>query len=234
VRAEAPATPAGAAFVPGPPRPARREAVGILGGTFDPVHYGHLAVAEYVREELGLATILFVPAGVPPHKPGRPISPAVHRLAMLELAVAGNPAFQVSRVEVDRPGPSYSVDTVDLLVGEARREGRTLEVTFVISVEALWGLPSWHEPQRLLDLCRLAVLPRGGAPRPEAKWIDAHFPGRAGRILFLPGPEIWLSASQIRALAAAGRSIRYLVPPAVAEYIAGHRLYRPEEGASRG
>lgn len=201
---------------------------GILGGTFDPLHYGHLAIAEEVRETLRLERVLFVPAGIPPHKPDRPITAPSHRLRMVELAIADNPAFAVSRVEIERVGPSYAVDTVELLVAGAAAEGRSTAFVFIMSAEALAGLHTWHQPERLLRACRLAVVPRPGHRMPGRPWIAEHFPGLEDRILFLPGPDLGHSASAIRARVASGRSIRYLVPPAVAAYVAEHELYPAE------
>jgi nicotinate-nucleotide adenylyltransferase len=206
-----------AAIVPG--------RLGILGGTFDPIHHGHLAIAEEAREALGLARVLFVPAAEPPHKPDRRIAPAEDRLAMVELAIAGNPAFAVSRIEMDRPGPSYTVETVAALAAEARAVGDEPDLVFIMSGETLRELPTWHEPERLLDLCRLAVVPRGGHVTPDAAWLSAHFPGREDRVTILPGPLLAVSGSVVRARAAAGRSIRYLVPDAVARHIVDHALY---------
>ncbi|MGH2466912.1 MAG: nicotinate-nucleotide adenylyltransferase [Candidatus Limnocylindrales bacterium] len=200
---------------------------GILGGTFDPIHYAHLAIAEWTREALGLAGVLFVPAGLPPHKPGRLVSLPHDRAAMVAAAIADNGAFRLSRLELDRPGASYTVDTVErLLAGppEAGAAGRGY--VFILSAEAAVGLPAWHEPRRLLALCRLAVVPRSGYPMPEAAWLAEHFPGLEDRMLTLDGPDLGHSASLIRRLVSEGRSIRYLVPPAVAGYIQAHDLYR--------
>lgn len=219
------AVPPAAAVVPG--------RLGILGGTFDPIHHGHLAIAEEAREALGLERVLFVPAAQPPHKLGRRIAGAAERLAMVELAIAGNPAFAVSRIELDRAGPSYSVDTVGALVEEARGAGRDPDLVFIMSGETLRELPTWREPERLLDLCRVAVVPRGGHETPDAVWLGIHFPGRAHRFTILPGPLLAVSGSVVRARAAAGRSIRYLVPDAVARHIVDHALYTdPPDGAA--
>jgi nicotinate-nucleotide adenylyltransferase len=209
--------------------------LGILGGTFDPIHHGHLAIAEEAREALGLERVLFIPAAEPPHKAGRRIAPAADRLAMVELAIAGNPAFAVSRMELDREGPSYSVDTVEVLAAEARAAGREPDLVFVMSGETLRELPTWRQPGRLVDLCRIAVVPRGGHETPDAVWLGVHFPGRAQRFVILPGPLLAVSGSVIRARAAAGRSIRYLVPDAVARHIVDHALYThaaPGDGPS--
>jgi nicotinate-nucleotide adenylyltransferase len=203
-----------------------------MGGTFDPIHLGHLAVAEQTRETLGLARILFIPAGEPPHKRDRPVTDASHRVAMVELAVAGNPDFRVSRLEIERPGPSYAVDTVAVLAAAADLEGREPPV-FILSVEALAALPAWREPHRLLELCRIAVVPRRGTLVPDRSWLEERFARQADRFLFLDGPHLGHSATDIRARRAAGRSIRYLVPRAVEAYIEEHALYRTGAGDAR-
>ncbi len=201
-----------AAVIPG--------SVGILGGTFDPIHHGHLVIAEEAREALGLEQVLFVPAASPPHKPGRRVTDPVHRLAMVRLAVAGNPAFAASAVEVERGGSSFTVDTL-----EAFRATGLTDPWLILSSEALAGFPDWREPARILDLARLAVVPRGGHEVLGAAWFVDWFPGRADRVRFLPGPLLPISGSVVRRRAAAGWSVRYLVPDTVARYIADHALY---------
>jgi nicotinate-nucleotide adenylyltransferase len=198
--------------------------VGILGGTFDPVHLGHLAVAEQAREALDLAGVLFVPAARPPHKEGRRITDARQRLAMVELAVSGNPTFRVSDLELRRAGPSFAVDTVREVAEAGSREGRP-EPFFILSVEALPDFPAWRQPHRILDHCRIAVVPRLGAPHLSHEVLPAELAARSDRFVFLDGPELGHSSSDIRARVAAGRSIRYLVPDAVRSYIRSHHLY---------
>lgn len=203
-----------------PPAPVVPGSVGILGGTFDPIHHGHLVIGEEAREALGLERVLFVPAAAPPHKPGRPVTDPAHRLAMARLAVADNPAFAVSAVEVERGGSSYTVETLD-----AVRADGLLEPWLILSSEALAGFPTWRNPSRILDLARLAVVPRGGHDPLGPAWFEARFPGRGDRVRFLSGPLLPISGSVVRRRAAAGRSVRYLVPDAVARYIADHDLY---------
>jgi nicotinate-nucleotide adenylyltransferase len=206
--------------------------VGVLGGTFDPIHYGHLVIAEQVREALGLDRVLFVPAAVPPHKIGLSITPAEQRAELVELAIAGNPSFAISRIELERDGPSYTADTLAALVVDAARQRVARELFFILSTEALAGIGEWHEPDRILALSRLAVVPRPGTPLPDRAQLEAHFGAAAARIHLVETVPLAHSASAVRARAAAGRSIRYLVPPAVEAYICDHRLYRsdnPEE-----
>jgi nicotinate-nucleotide adenylyltransferase len=190
-----------------------------MGGTFDPIHVGHLAIAEEARDALGLDRIVFVPAGQPPHKPRGAVTTAEHRVAMVELAIAGNDAFELSRIEVDRPGPSYTVDTVEALAAST-------DLTVILSVETFAELAAWHEPERLLAAARVAVVPREGYPAPDPAWLAATFPGREDHVTYLEGPRLGLSSTALRGRIAAGRSIRYLVPDAVAAYIAANHLYR--------
>ena len=218
----------GAAATPGvvPDRPPSPRAWGILGGTFDPIHLGHLAIAEQIRDALDLAGVLFIPAAQSPLKTDRPTTPALTRAAMVELAVAGNDSFRVSRLELERPLPSYTVDTLETLRAEGRIAGAGLpDPWLILSVESLQGLVDWREPGRLLELCRVAVVPRGGYDPLPSGWLEGRFPGRSDRFRVLDGPNLGPSASDIRARLAAGRSIRYLVPDSVARYIDTHGLY---------
>lgn len=203
-----------------PPTAIVAGSVGILGGTFDPIHNGHLAIAEEARETLGLERVLLVPAASPPHKHGRPVTDAAHRLAMARLAVEDNPSFAVSGIEMDRGGASYTVDTLAALAVDG-----IAQPWFILSAEALADFESWRAPDRILELCRLAVVPRGGYEPLDRAWIAQRFPGREDRVTFLPGPLLPISGSVVRRRAAVGRSVRYLVPEAVARYIAHHQLY---------
>jgi nicotinate-nucleotide adenylyltransferase len=205
-------------------RPAPR--IGIMGGTFDPIHLGHLAVAASTRASLALTRVLFLPAGIPPHKPDAVVASVEDRVAMVRLAIAGRPAYELSRVDVDRPGPSYTADSVRLIAAAERAEGRDDELVLILSAETFAGLPEWHEPARLLADCRIAVVPRGGHDAPDPARIGEAFPGQADRIVILEGPRIAISSTEVRARVAAGRSVRDLVPSAVARYIADHGLYQ--------
>jgi len=204
-------------------RLSRAAPTGLLGGTFDPIHNGHLAIAAAVRAALDLAGVVFIPAGIPPHKPGQPVSPAADRRAMVELAIADEPAFSLSTIELDRPGRSYTVDTLAALAGDRFEVPGGLE--FILSAEAFAGFPTWHQPARILDLARLAVVPRAGARQLDRDWLDANLPGWRDRVDFVDGPLVDVSASVIRDRVRAGRSIAGLVPPAVADYIHRHHLY---------
>lgn len=209
--------------------------IGMLGGTFDPIHDGHLGLARVALEQLGLDKVLFVPAGQPPHKRGRPITPAEDRLAMVGLAIAEESSFAVSRIEIDRPGPSYTADTAEALVSGPETDDQPIELTVILSAESFADLPSWHDPGRLLRLARIAVAPRPGHPAPTPTWLAHRLPGFADRVVVLEGPQLEISASDIRARVAAGHPIDQLVPPSVAAYIEAHHLYReppPRKGQS--
>jgi nicotinate-nucleotide adenylyltransferase len=199
--------------------PVTRGAIGILGGTFDPIHIAHLAIAEEAREALELEQVVFMPAAMPPHKVDRPVSDPGHRLAMIELAIADNPGFETSRIELERSGPSYTVDTLEALAAE--RDNLVL----IMSAEAFRDLRTWHRPERILELARIAVVPRDGFPDANRAFLAEHFPGSEDRAVFLSGPRLRLSASELRDRASNGRSLRYLVPDAVAAYIGDHALY---------
>lgn len=202
--------------------------LGIMGGTFDPIHVGHLAVAEEAREALRLDRVLFVPAGQPPHKVPGSVTAIRHRLAMVEAAIADNPSFELSPIEVERPGPSFTVDTVEALAD--RHTGAELHL--ILSAETFAELPTWHEPDRLFAAARVAVVPREGYPAPDPAWLAVAFPGRDRRVDYLEGPRLGLSSTAIRGRVAAGRSIRYLVPSAVEAYITDNQLYRRSTAAT--
>lgn len=199
--------------------------IGLFGGTFDPPHLGHLALAEWARDRLGLDRVVFMPAGVPPHKRGRALTGAAHRVAMARLAVGGHRAFAVSTLEARRRGPSFTVDTLRAL--EAAHPGARLYL--LMGADSLDDFASWHEPGAIAKLATLVVAARPGAGEPDAgrpRGRRRAVRGVPARIIRLRNPGIELSSSALRARARAGRSLRYLVPDAVAAYIARHRLYR--------
>ena len=199
--------------------------IGLFGGTFDPPHLGHLALAEWARDRLALDRVLFMPAGVPPHKRGRALTGAAHRVAMARLAVRGHSAFAVSTLEARRRGPSFTVDTLRAL--KAAHPGARLYL--LMGADSLDDFASWHEPGEIARLATLVVAARPGAGEPGARRPRGGRragPGATARIVRLRNPGIELSSSALRALAHAGRSLSYLVPDAVAAYIARHRLYR--------
>jgi nicotinate-nucleotide adenylyltransferase len=196
--------------------------IGILGGTFDPIHHGHLVVGENCWFQLGLDVVLFVPAGDPPHKRGRAISPAVDRIAMVEAAIRDNPHFRLSRVDVDRPGASYSVDMVRALQAEY---GKDTSFFFIIGNDSLVDLPSWRDPASLLELCQVVAVNRPGYPPFDLTRLDGIVPRAGERIILLEVPSFDVAATDIRARVADGRPIAYLVPEGVRRYIEATGLY---------
>ncbi len=197
--------------------------IGILGGTFDPVHLGHLLIAEESRIGLQLDQVLFVPAGRPWLKEGQPLTEANHRVRMVELAIASNPHFQVRRDEVDRPGLSYTVDTLEELRAELPAD---TEFYFILGLDAFENFHRWKEPEKLLDLCRLVVVSRPGYADDERDQLMARYRSHGDRICLLPVHSVDFSATEIRRRAAAGVSFRYQVPEAVEAYISEQGLYR--------
>jgi nicotinate-nucleotide adenylyltransferase len=195
--------------------------VGILGGTFDPIHIGHLVVAEEARAKLGFDEVLFVPAGQPWLKPDRDITPVVHRVEMVRRAIAGNPQFRLSTLEIERRGPSYTVDTLAKLQEQL---GREASLFFLLGHDTLAALPQWKEPKKVAELCRLVVAPRIGSR--NLRRLQAEIPGLLDKVIQLDMPVIGVSSSDIRRRVAQGLSIRYLVPDRVAEYITEHGLYQ--------
>lgn len=197
---------------------------GILGGIFDPVHYGHLAIAEQTRDELDLYGVLFIPAGQPVHR-AAPRATAEDRLRMVELATAENPRFAVSAMEVEADRPSYSVETLERLTSDRPDD----EFVLIMSAESAKALPSWRDPMRVLELAEIAVVPRLGYRQISREWIDEVFPGRQDRFTFVHTTHLGHSATDVRQRVAAGKSIRFLVPPSVEIYISEHDLYPSKE-----
>jgi nicotinate-nucleotide adenylyltransferase len=201
--------------------------IGLLGGTFDPIHIGHLIAAEEVRVKVGLGEVLFVPAGQPWLKSDRAISAAEHRLEMVRLAIDTNPEFKLSRVEVERPGPSYTVDTVR----ELRRQFEAgAELFFILGLDLLDELPRWKEPARLIEMCRLVAVTRPGYDALRLQPLEKSIPGISTRLDIVEMPPVGISASDIRRRIAHGLSIKYLVPESVESYIYEHGLYRIKGG----
>jgi nicotinate-nucleotide adenylyltransferase len=199
--------------------------IGVLGGTFDPVHLAHLVLGEVARGELRLDRVIFVPTGQPWRKSGREIAPSADRMQMLRLAIAGNPSFDVSSLEINRQGPSYTEVTLEVLHGE----DPGAELFFILGGDALADFPHWHDPRRIAELATLAVAERDGAADGAAG--EADLSGLHVRLCRLHMPTIGVTATAIRKNVREGRSIRYLVPDAVAEYITEHRLYRAKSQA---
>lgn len=198
-------------------------AVGIMGGTFDPIHLGHLVAAEEARLCFSLDRVIFVTAGAPPHKKDYEVSLAEHRHAMVALATASNPHFAASRLELDRPGPSYTVDTMR----EFRRQfGEACRLYFITGADAMSETLTWHQPEEIAALCEFIAVARPGYDL--ARLSGVLSPKLLSRLHVLDTPGVEVSSTELRRRAAAGESLRYLTPAAVARYVETHGLYRGE------
>jgi nicotinate-nucleotide adenylyltransferase len=203
-----------------PPSPAT---IGVFGGTFDPPHMGHLILAEVTCDALKLDQVLFVPSADPPHKNKWPITDVKHRVAMLREAIADNPRFALSQVDISRPGPHYTVDTLRIL----REEFAGAELYFLMGGDSLHDFPSWRDPGGIIMQAKLAVMQRPGEnANIDLPALSAQLPGIEDRIVFVDAPIIGISATIMRERLRAGDSIRYQVPHAVERYIVRHGLYR--------
>lgn len=187
-------------------------ATGVFGGSFDPVHHGHLVAADRAAEALGLETVLFVPCARQPLKTGGPVATGKQRCAMLRLAMQGHPRYALETMELDRPGPSYTVDTLRIL----KERWPDDRLVLILGTDAAAELPRWRAADEVARLAEIAVLTRPGSPEVASAFVK-HV---------VATPAIEISASDIRARCVAGKSIRYLVPDVVAEYIERHGLYR--------
>lgn len=210
-------------------------AIGILGGTFDPIHHGHLRMAEELREKLGLEQVRFIPAALPPHRASPQIN-ADHRAKLVKLAIAGNPEFALDTRELARPGPSYTIDTLMELRAEL---GPRISLCLLIGSDAFLGLPTWHRWREMPDLANIVVAHRPGATpseeamKPELRQFlqerrveaPAELRMPAGQVLLQPITALDISASAIRDAFKQGKSTRYLLPETVRAYIDSHHLY---------
>lgn len=198
--------------------------LGILGGSFDPVHLGHLVMAETCRERLRLDEVWFVPAGHPPHKTDRELAPAKARADMLEFALAGIPEFQVSNLELDKSTTSFTVETLEAL----KSEDPDRELFLLIGADSLYDFPSWKNPQRILELAQVVAVNRGRQDPPSLDELEEKLGSEAmDRIQIVTMPGIGLASTDIRHRIRSGHSIRFLVPKAVEAYIIEHKVYGP-------
>ncbi len=195
--------------------------IGVFGGTFDPPHIGHLVLADEARAELNLTTVLWVVTGEPPHKPDRPIIAAEHRLEMVELTIQNDPAFEVSRLEVDRPGPHYAVDTLAQLAAEQPGDDRA----YVMGKDSLRDLPSWNSPERFIELTDAIVVLNRPDVEADLELLDEQLPGLANKVRLIGVPLVDVASRDVRQRVASGMPYRYLVARPVADYIAEHGLY---------
>jgi len=198
------------------------ERLGIFGGTFDPPHLGHLILACEARAQLGLTRLLWVLTPSPPHKPNQPISALADRLAMLRLALQDEPAFELSTLEMERPGPHYTLDTLRRLAPQ--HPGR--ELILLLGGDSLRDLPTWHRAPDLVAECRQIGVMRRPGDAIDLAALEAHLPGLASRVVFIDAPLLEISSREIRRRVAEGLPFRYYLLPSVYEYIVRHGLYR--------
>ncbi|MCI7612747.1 MAG: nicotinate-nucleotide adenylyltransferase [Selenomonadaceae bacterium] len=198
-----------------------KKRIGIFGGTFDPIHLGHLIVAETIMDEFSLDRVVFIPAAVPPHKLGQDVSEARHRYMMTMLAICSNPRFEASDMEMQRSGPSYSRDTLAELI---REHGEDTEFYFVVGADSVASLHTWNRIEELLAMCHFVGASRPGC-LPDMEDIRRRFGRLADRIHCLETPELEISSTDIRQRVRQGKTIRYIVPEAVEQYIYKERLY---------
>jgi nicotinate-nucleotide adenylyltransferase len=194
--------------------------LGLLGGTFDPPHYGHLVAAQEVAWQLRLDRVLFLPARQNPLKRGEVTSPAEQRSEMVQLAIADNPQFELSRLDLDRPPPSYTADLLRALAAPDR------SLFFVVGADILPELPRWRSPGEILELACLAIVTRPGAPPPDLDALEAVLPGVRERVTLVTIPGLEIASRDLRERVRNAQPIRYLTPPSVERYIAEHGLYR--------
>lgn len=201
---------------------AKSRKIGIMGGTFDPIHIGHLVTADAVRIEYRLDKVLFIPAGNPPHKQGSQVTPTLHRYIMTAMATYSNPFFFVSAIEMERPGPSYTIDTIRHLY---EHYGGQAKLYFITGADAVGDLPTWNNIDQLLDLCDFVATTRPGCVS-AIDDVIRHFGAKgAERIHRLTTPELEISSTDIRDRVKKGRSIKYIVPESVENYIIKEKLY---------
>ena len=194
--------------------------LGILGGTFDPPHYGHLVLAENACVQLDLDRVLFVPAGQQPLKPNCSVTPSHHRVAMVEAAIADNGAFALSRVDVDRSGPHYTIEMLALL----RQAYPAAELFFLMGGDSLAEFLNWRDPAGIVQQSRLAVMQRPGYG-PDVEVLEQDVPGLRERLVWLDVPHLAIASSDLRRRVRQGLPLRYLTPPPVEAYIVEHNLY---------
>ena len=197
--------------------------VGIMGGTFDPIHIAHLIIAEQARTQLALDRVVFIPAGEPWMKGEHTVTEAARRVDMVKMAISSNEAFSLSLSEVERSGPTYTVDTLEQLLGEL---GYDTQLFLLLGWDSLAEMIAWKAPYRVSKMATVAAFPRPGFNRPEIAVLERTMPGIAGRIIVMDTPCLEISSTGIRKRIADGGSVRYLVPETVGQYIADNRLYQ--------
>jgi len=194
-----------------------------MGGTFDPPHIAHLIIAELARARLDLDKVIFIPAGEPWMKSDRIVASADERVEMVSRAISSNPAFSLSLIEVNRPGPTYTIDTIEQLSGEV---GYDVGLFLLLGWDSAAELPSWRAPVRITKMARIVAFPRPGFTKPELGALGKAIPGIAERMIYMDEPYLGISSTCIRQRRREGKSVRYLVPDKVGQYIDEHNLYK--------
>ncbi|NJC94888.1 MAG: nicotinic acid mononucleotide adenylyltransferase [Anaerolineales bacterium] len=198
-----------------------REQIGLFGGTFDPPHLGHLILASEAYAQLELDRLLWVLTPEPPHKQDQKITSIEHRLAMVRLAIQDNPRFELSRVELDRPGPHYTLDTVELIA----KQYPDADITPIIGGDSLRDLPTWHRPRELLYACHWVGVMRRPGEQENLEALESILPGISSKVHYVDAPLLEIASREIRGRIASGKPFRYYLPQAVYEYIQEHHLY---------
>ena len=205
------------------------ERVGLFGGTFDPPHVGHLILASEARWQLELSRVLWTVTPDPPHKQDQSITPLEHRLAMVKLAIEDNPAFELSEIELERPGPHYTVDTIKLLA----EQNPTAEIVPIIGGDSLHDLPTWHHPQELLYRAHWVGVMRRPGEETNLEALEHELPGITSKVHYVDAPLLEIASREIRERVATGKPFRYYLLPSVYKYINEHHLYRQTETVNR-
>lgn len=203
----------------------RHERLGLFGGTFDPPHVGHLILASEARAQLDLTRVLWTVTPDPPHKQDQYITPLEHRLAMVKLAIQNNPFFELSDIELNRPGPHYTVDTVHILA----RQNPAAEIVPIIGGDSLHDLPTWHEPQELVYAAHWVGVMRRPGEEPNLKELENELPGITSKVHYVNAPLLEIASREIRSRVASGQPYRYYLPYPVFHYINEHHLYNQAE-----
>ena len=202
-----------------------REQIGIFGGTFDPPHLGHLILASEARFQLGLDRLLWILTPEPPHKQDQTITPVEHRLAMVNLAIEDDPSFELSRVELDRPGPHYTLDTVEIIADQYPEA----DITPIIGSDSLRELPTWRQPKEILYACHCVGVMRRPGESANLKALERKLPGISSKVHYVDAPLLEIASHEIRERVAAGKPFRYYLPTTVYEYITENHLYQQSE-----
>ena len=196
--------------------------IGLFGGTFDPPHLGHLILASEAQAQLELTRLLWVLTPEPPHKQEQVITAIEHRLAMVKLAIQDNPSFELSRLELDRPGPHYTLDTVQLIA----QQNPAAEIVPIIGGDSLRDLPTWHEPKELLYACHWVGVMRRPSDSADLEALERELPGIRSKVHYVDAPLLEIASREIRSRIARGKTVRYYLPQPVYEYIEEHHLYK--------